>query len=81
MYTVELPYDKGTFVKIINPLFKRKEPLDMGTVVGYNVFSPTEITVFVSDYKEVWCGEYMLSEIEPMTDEEIKQIKNSLKTI
>lgn len=75
MYTVELPYDRGTFVKIINPLFERKKVLEVGTVEGYNVFSPTDITVFISGYKESWCGEYMLSEIELMADEEIKQIK------
>ena len=75
MFTVELPYEKGTFVKIINPIFERKEPIDSGTIVGYNVFSSTDITVFVSGYKESWCGEYMLSEIELMTDKEIEQLK------
>lgn len=75
MFTVELPYDKGTFVKIINPLFKRKQPIEVGTIVGYNVCSPTDITVYVSGYKESWFGEYMLSEIELMTDEEIEQLK------
>ena len=75
MFTVELPYDEGTFIKIVNPLFDRKQPIDVGTVVGYNVFSPTDITVHVSGYKESWYGEYMLSEIELMTDEEIKELK------
>lgn len=75
MYTVELPYDNGTFVKITNPLFERKETLDIGTISGYTVFSPSDFTVWVSGYKESWCGEYMLSEVEPMTDEEIKQLK------
>lgn len=75
MYTVELPYDNGTFVKIVNPLFERKRPLEIGTVVGYNVFSPTDITVHISGYKESWYGEYMLSEVELMTDEEIERVK------
>lgn len=75
MYTVELPYDNGTFVKVVNPAFERKLPMDIGTVSGYTVFSPSDFTVWVSGYKESWCGEYMLSEVEPMTDEEIKQLK------
>lgn len=75
MFTVELPYNQGAFVKITNPLFERKEPIEVGTIVGYYVFSPTDIAVYVSGYKESWCGEYMLSEIELMTDEEIEQLK------
>lgn len=75
MFTVELPYDIGTFVKINNPMFERKEPLDCGTIVSYSVFGSTNMTVFVSGYKEPWCGEYMLSEIEIMTEEEIKELK------
>lgn len=75
MYTVKLPYDNGTFVKLTNPLFERKEILDVGTISGYTVLSPSDFTVWVSGYKESWCGEYMLSEIEPMTEEEIKQLK------
>jgi hypothetical protein len=75
MFTAEFPYDFGAFVKIIDPLFERKQPLEYGTIAAYTVSSPTDITVFVSGYKEAWCGEYLLSEIEPMTDEEIEQIE------
>ena len=75
MFAIELPYDIGTFVKITEPLFERKKPLLCGTIVGYSVFGQTDITIFVSGYKEPWCGEYMLSEIEIMDESEIKKLK------
>ena len=75
MFTIELPYDIGTFVKITEPLFERKKSLLCGTIVGYSVFGQTDITIFVSGYKEPWCGEYMLSEIEIMDESEIKKLK------
>lgn len=74
MYTVELPYNKGTFVKIISPYFDIDRS-NIGTVVGYSVFSPTDITIHISGYKDSWCGEYLLDDIRMMTDEEIEQIK------
>ena len=77
MFSITLPYDIGTFVKIVNQAFERKQTLDMGTVSGYSVFSPTDFTVFVSGYKEPWCGEYLPSEIVPLTEEEIKHIKEN----
>lgn len=58
MFTVTLPYDIGALVKIPDSL--------CGTIEGYCVFDPDKITVVVSGYKEAWCGEYLLSEIEPM---------------
>lgn len=76
MYTVELPYSIGTFVKIVDPVFERQQPLDCGTVSCYIVgSSSTDIIVCVSGYKEPWYGEYLATEIEPMTDEEIEQVK------
>ena len=75
MFAIELPYDIGTFVKITESLFERKKPLLCGTIVGYSVFGQTDITIFVSGYKEPWCGEYMLSEIEIMDESEIKKLK------
>ena len=75
MFAIELPYDIGTFVKITEPLFERKKPLLCGTIVSYSVFGQTDITIFVSGYKEPWCGEYMLSEIEIMDESEIKKLK------
>lgn len=74
-FKVVLPYSSGTFVKITNPLFDRKDSLDCGTIVGYNVFSPTDISVHVSGYKESWYGEYLFSEIELMTENEIEELK------
>lgn len=45
MFRVELPYDIGTFVNIINTKFKRKEPVDCGTVAGYEVYGENDICV------------------------------------
>lgn len=75
MLTVKLPYTIGTFVKIINPKFKRKEPVDYGTVVAYEVCSQTDYYIWVSGYKEACCGEYLPEEVVPMTDEEIDELK------
>jgi len=75
MFSITLPYDKGTFVKIVNPEFERKNPIHIGTVSGYNVFSPSEFTVWISGYKEPWCCEYLPTEIIPLTKDEINQIK------
>lgn len=77
MFSITLPYDSGTFVKIVNQAFERKQTLNIGTVSGYTVFSPTDFTVFVSGYKEPWCGEYLPSEIVPLTEEEIKHQKKA----
>ena len=78
MFTVDLPYDNGTFIKILpnnhgvhNTLF--------GTIVGFCVFSQTDITVYASGYKESWGGEFLLREIEIMTDEEIAELKERYK--
>ena len=78
MYTVNLPYDMGTFVKIVNPAFERESPNYFGTTGGYTVFSPSEFLVWVHGYKESWCGEYLMSEVEPMTEEEIEKVKNEV---
>jgi hypothetical protein len=74
MWTVTLPYYIGTFVKIpANPRYSTKTLF--GQIVGFCVFSQTDITVYVSGYKESWGGEFLLREIELMTDEEIKQLE------
>lgn len=75
MFKIELPYKKGTFVKVSKPLFGRKNSIDCGTVVGYSVFDEKSYTICISGYKESWFGEYMPEEIEVMTDEEIAVLK------
>ena len=74
MFTVTLPYEKGTFVKIINPLYERKQPIEIGTVTGYGVFSENDITVYISGHKESWFGDYLLSEVDLMTEDEITEV-------
>lgn len=73
MWTVNIPYDIGTFVKISKPWDGRD--VICGTIVGFCVFSPTDMTVFISAYKEAFCGEFLLKDIELMSDEEIKELE------
>ena len=63
MLAVNLPYDIGTLVRL------KVEPFGIASISGYCVFSETEYTVFVSGYKEPWCGEYLPSEIEPIREQ------------
>ena len=78
MFTVDLPYDIGTFVRIpSNPRYANTTLF--GTIVGFCVFSQTDITVYVSGYKESWAGEFLLREIEIMTNEEIVELKERYK--
>ena len=72
MWTVNIPYDIGTFVKIS----KHWDGRDViyGTSVGFCVFGPTDMTVFISAYKEAFCGEFALNEIELMSDEEVEEL-------
>ena len=75
MFTVKIPYRIGDFVKA----YDRFNGGDMvyGTVAGFSVFSETAITVLISGYKSPFVVEYLLSDVAPMTDEEIKIFKNS----
>lgn len=71
MIHVELPYDFGTFVKIKDV---DSSATLYATISSYFVYRDG-VTVWVSGYKEAWCGEYLMEEIELMTEEEIKQLK------
>lgn len=75
MFKVELPYNIGTFVNIINPKFERREPIDCGTVSAYTVVGENNYCIWVSGYKESCTGEYLPEEVVPMTNEEIEKIK------
>lgn len=74
MIKVELPYDIGTFVKVVDPKFERKEPIYCGTVVAYTVGGEHEYCIWVSGYKEACTGEYLPEEVIPMKDEEIENL-------
>lgn len=78
MFTIDFPYDFGSFVKIIDRLFERKRPIEYGTIVSYTV-AKDGIAVFVSGYKEPWCGEYMLEDVQLMTDGEVDELKRLRK--
>lgn len=74
---VELPYEPGTFVKAIDTIDSDKRVEGYGTVVSYTVCSdkPNDFLVWVSGYKESWCGEYLPNEVTPLSEEEIEQLK------
>ena len=68
MITIRLPYDIGTFVKVLT---KSGEVDYLGTIAAYTVTNDGWLA-WVSGYKEAVTGEYLPSEIEQMTDEEIE---------
>ena len=72
---VPLPY--GAFVRVKEPFFERKDtPKDtelIGTITGFQVFEDG-MTCWVSGYKESWCGEYLVKELEVLTEDEIKEV-------
>lgn len=69
-FTKTFPINTGTFVVVQVGNTKR-----LGTVVCYQCVTEEdeEDVVMVSGYKESWCGEYLLSEVQIATNEEIKQ--------
>lgn len=70
MFTVELPYNIGTFVKVKTENGK----VDYyGTVAAYTV-SQDGYLIWVSGYKEAITGEYLPEEVELMSDKEIKSL-------
>ena len=76
MFTVDIPYNIGDFVKVYNH-FNSGEMI-YGTVAGFSVFGQTSITVLISGYKSPVVGEYLLSDVTLMTNEEIEILKNSI---
>ena len=71
MVTVNLPYDYGTFMKVLN---EDKTVQYCGTVVAYTVVEDGWL-VWVSGYKEAVTGEFEEHEVEVMTEEEIIELK------
>lgn len=76
MFTVEIPYRVGDFVKAYDH-FNGGEAI-YGTVAGFSVFSETSITVLISGYKSPFVAEYLLADVELITNEEIKILKDSI---
>lgn len=77
MFTVNIPYRLGDFVKVSRP-FDGGEVI-YGTVAGFSVFSETSITVLISGYKSPFVVEYLLADVALMTDEEIEFFKKSIE--
>ena len=62
-FTKTFPINTGTFVVVQVGNTKR-----LGTVACYQCVTEED-----EEYKESWCGEYLLSEVKIATKEEIKQ--------
>jgi hypothetical protein len=78
MFTVELPYDYGTFVKVPSKEEKDKEICCI--VTGYTI-SEDELLILVTGYTNLFIGGYLETEITVMTEEEIEEIKNINESI
>ena len=76
MFTVNIPYRIGDFVKAYDHF--NGGDMVYGTVAGFSVFNETSITVLISGYKSTFAAEYLLSDVAPMTNEEIEIFKNSI---
>ena len=78
IFTVHFPYDIGTFVRVKE---EGSEYEEIGTIACYNCVDSkkdsdgNQFLIVVSGYKEAWSGEYLLEEIELLTDEEIDNIQ------
>ena len=84
MFTVTLPYEIGTFVKVFDMDYKRNivhkdELLYCGTVAAYTVGNNNEYAIWVSQYKEACTGEYMVDQVVPMEKEEIDALIKKYK--
>ena len=76
MFTVEFPYDIGTFVTL-----KENKNL-IGSIVCYNCvdnsLTDDPFVIAVSGYKDSWYGEYLLHEIEIASNKEVEEYKKRL---
>ena len=68
---VKLPYQFGQFVRI-------KETNAIGTINAYTVFEDG-ILVWVSGYKQSWCGEFEENEFFLLKKEEELEVINKYK--
>lgn len=71
MFTVELPYDIGAFLKVKNTDGRVEY---CGTVAAYTVTDDGWL-VWVSGYKQPVTGECLPEQVELMTEEEIDILK------
>ena len=90
MFTVEFPYDIGTFVQVNNSMRgespKPKECWDdlgdIGTISCYNCVTNSDkddkFVVVVSGYKQAWCGEFLLREIRLLSEDEIQLVRSQV---
>lgn len=75
-FTKTFPYDIGTFVLVDLDTYDDKDPKKLinrlGTITCYQCVTEKDLfIIMVSEYKNAWCGEYLLSEIRLATEEEV----------
>lgn len=75
MIHIDLPYDYGTFVRVKD---ENGNIPYCGTVSAYTLAS-TGFLIWVSGYKQPYCGEYQLEEIELMNKSEIEELIKSFE--
>lgn len=68
MIHIDLPYDFGTFVKVKDV---EANLIRYGSVATYEVMDDGYL-IWVSGYKEPWCGVYLPDMVELMSDDEIE---------
>ena len=75
MFTISLPYEIGTFVKVKTSL---TNPTSfMGTVSAYTVTHPNEFLIWVSAYKDALAAECLPEEVVPLNESEIELLKKN----
>lgn len=75
MLKVELLYDIGTYMKVINSEGKTEY---CGTVAAYTIVNDGWL-VWVSGYKQAVTGEYLPDEVVPMSEEEIIELESKYR--
>ena len=86
-FTINFPVDIGTFVIVDYEnidLNKSKSLIGrLGTISCYQCVdnNDDDFIVMVSGYKDSWCGEYLLSELKFVTDEQIQKYKKEMRII
>ena len=93
IFTVEFPYDIGTFVQVNDGMRGQPPHLkecwddlgDIGTIACYNCVNDSKndykFVIVVSGYKQSWFGEYLLREIRVLNEEEVEIVKNHCDNI
>lgn len=75
MFTVSLPYEIGTFVKVKASLSNSTRFI--GTVSAYTVTDPNKFLIWVSAYKNALAAECLPEDVVPLNESEIELFMKS----